>query len=154
MRRFLIASTLLLMASVSAQGQAGAAGPRGDDSLEQQLIRVKRDWGGADVRRDIALLERILAPDYTVTDDSGHTTGRDEVMADFKAAAVTYEAASYDDVKVRVYGAVAIVAGRGTVKGRNSRGNFHREYFSTNVFFKRDGRWQAVATHISGVRAL
>jgi hypothetical protein len=155
LRRAAIPIGLLLIATwAGAQERAGTAGTGRSKSTEQQLVQVKYEWGKAYVQHDAELLDRILAPDYSVTDDSGHTKERAEVIADFKAGEVTYETTSYDDVKVRIYGAVAIVAGRGAVKGRNARGGFHREYFSTNVFVKRGGRWQAVATHISGVRSL
>ena len=96
----------------------------------------------------------MLAEEYTVTDENGQTTNRAEITADFKSSQTVYEAASYDDVKVSLYGEVALVAGRGTVKGRGKTSSFSRQYFSPNVFGKRNGRWQAVATNISGVKSL
>lgn len=153
MRRVFIIIIFTLATALFAQGQASdAKTTRG--SIEQELIQLKRNWGKAYVQRDIALLERIIADEYSVTDANGHTTNRAEIVADFKSADAVYEATSYDDVKVKVYGDVAIVAGRGTVKGRSKNGNFHTQYYSTNIFVKRDGRWQAVATHISGAKSL
>jgi hypothetical protein len=125
-----------------------------DSKLEQALIKLKHDIGKAYVDRNIAALERLYADDYTVTDDSGATTNKTQEIDRLKSGNAVYEATSYEDVKVRVYDKVAIVAGRGTVKGRGENGPFHKQYFSTNIFVQRKGVWRAVSAHISGVKDL
>lgn len=124
------------------------------ETVEQHLIRLKHEMGQAYVVRDIAALERLYADDYTVTDSEGNTTNKTQEIDRLRTGKSTYESTSYEDVKVRVYGDTAIVAGRGTVKGRNADGPFHTEYHSTNVFVKQKGVWRAVAAHISGVKSL
>lgn len=142
---------LMLAANLAVSGQTQNSNK---SKVEQKLIRLKLDWGKAYVKRDAAMLERIIADEYTVTDENGATTAREAIIADFKNSSAIYDSAVYEDAKVRIYGDTAIVAGRGTVKGRGKTTAFHTQYFSTNVFVKRDGRWQAVATHISGVKRL
>jgi ketosteroid isomerase-like protein len=155
MKRISVIVVLLVASAINAKvlGQSDA-GASGDKNVKEHLVQLKRDWGRAYVRRDAYLLEQILADEYTVTDANGQTKSRAEIMADFKTGDTTYEATSYDDARVRIYGDVAVVAGRGMVKGRNKTGSFHSQYFSTNVFVRRNGRWQAVATHISGVTSI
>lgn len=154
MKHLVIFALLVILCPAHSFGQAGGKKTDSSFSLEQRLAQLKRDWGKAYVRRDAAFLENLLGEEYTVTDADGQTTNRKQIMADFHSGETTYEATSYEDAKVRIYGNVAIVAGRGTVKGRSKSGAFHRQYFSTNILVKRNGRWQAVATHISGVTSL
>lgn len=154
MKHLFIFALLVILCPGYSSGQTGGKKTNPSDSLEQRLAQLKRDWGKAYVRRDAAFLENLLGAEYSVTDDAGQTANRAEIMADFHSGETTYEATSYEDAKVKIYGNVAIVAGRGTVKGRGKSGAFHRQYFSTNVLVKRNGRWQAVATHISGVTSL
>lgn len=123
-------------------------------AVEQELLQLKLDWGKAYVQRDAVLLDRILADDFVVVDADGAAATKMQEMADFKSSSVKYESSNYDDATVRVYGDTAIVSGRGTVKGRGKTQAFHMQYRSTNVFVKRNGRWQAVASHISGVKNL
>lgn len=153
MKRASLVTTLTVSAMLLMLGQTLAT-QTNPNSVEQELIQLKHDWGKAYVQRDAALLDRILADDFTVTDAEGVTTTKAEEMADFKSSNVVYESSTYEDAKVRVYGDTAVVAGRGTVKGRGKTAVFHTQYFSTNVFVKRQGRWQAVASHISGVKRL
>ncbi|MGH8251088.1 MAG: hypothetical protein ACREVI_10415 [Steroidobacteraceae bacterium] len=46
----------------------------------------------------------------------------------------------------------AVVAGEGTVKGADKDGRYISTYQSINVLIRRNGRWQAVSSHISGVK--
>lgn len=147
-----IALTLSLVAISQAQNQK-TQGVQ-DTKLEQSLFKLKHDNGKAYMDRDIAALERLYADDYTVTDESGDTTNKTQEIDRLKSGSAVYEATSYEDVKVRVYGKVAIVAGRGTVKGRGKNGAFHKLYFSTNIFVQQKGVWRAVSAHISGVKDL
>jgi hypothetical protein len=149
---FCIALILSLAAVGQAQNQRKSATQ--DRKLEQALIKLKHDIGKAYLDRDIAALERLYADDYTVTDESGATTNKTQEIDRLKSGNAVYEATSYEDVKVRVYDKVAIVAGRGTVKGRGKTGVFHKQYFSTNIFVQQNGVWRAVSAHISGVKDL
>jgi hypothetical protein len=44
----------------------------------------------------------------------------------------------------------AVVAGTGVIRGADEKGRYVGEYQSTNIFIKRDGRWRAVPSHVSG----
>jgi len=48
----------------------------------------------------------------------------------------------------------AVVAGRGVVVGPESDPDGGYQYRSSNVLIRRDGRWQAIASHVSGYRPL
>jgi uncharacterized protein (TIGR02246 family) len=154
MKRIFLSISVALGTVLLVLGQTSDVTTIRRTSLEQELIQLKHDIGRAYVKRDAAALERLYADDYTVTDAAGETTSKVQEIERMKTGTAVYEATTYDDVKVRVYGDTAIVAGRGTVKGRGTSGAFHTEYRSTNVFVKRSGRWQVVAAHLSGVKPL
>jgi hypothetical protein len=140
-----VAVLLLLISHAFSQSEQGTA--------EQELIRLKQEWGQAYVRHDRNVLERIIAQEYTIVDEDGKTATRQEVISSFLSGS-RYTSVEYEASMVRIYDNVAILSGGGITRGQGKSGPFHRQYFSTNLFVKRDGRWQAVATHISGVRAL
>jgi ketosteroid isomerase-like protein len=154
MRQILFRIALVISLATGSFAQSGKTGNLQDPKLEQFLIKLKHDIGQAYVERDLAALERLYADDYTVTDDSGAITNKTQELDRLRVGSAVYESTSYEDVRVRVYDNVAIVAGRGTVKGRGKNGAFHKRYFSTNVFVNQKGKWRAVAAHISGVKDL
>jgi hypothetical protein len=64
---------------------------------------------------------------------------------------VKFESAEATDVNVRVFGSTAVVTGIGVFKVVGVPTTF-RERF-TDVYAKRKGRWQPVASHTTPVKA-
>jgi ketosteroid isomerase-like protein len=122
-------------------------------SVEQTLLQLERDWEQATAKNDAAALERILAPEFASTDSDGRLVTRAELFERRKSGRVKFTAFTQDDYKVQVIGDTAIVTGRSTSKlTRDGKDLNERERF-TDTFVRRNGRWQAVATHSSRVPA-
>lgn len=136
-----LAGTLSLSMGLSAQS----------GNVEQTLIQMERDWAQALARSDQAALDRILAADFMVTDADGRLLTKAQSDAQRKSGALKYTAFTADDFKVRVFGDTAIVTGRSTVKGAQNGNDISGQERFTDVFVRRDGRWQAVSTHVSRV---
>jgi ketosteroid isomerase-like protein len=132
-----------LALSIEAAAQAG--------NIEQALLQVERDWEQANAKNDSAALDRILAQEYVNTDSDGRLTTREEVMARRKSGAVKYTAFTQGDYKVHVFVDAAVVTGRATMKQMRDGKDYTGQERFTDVFVRRDGRWQAVATHSSRV---
>ena len=120
-------------------------------NVEQTLLQLERDWEQANVRNDTAALERILAPEFVSTDSDGRLTTRAEGFARRKSGEVTFTAFTQDDYKMQVIGDTAIVTGRSTIKGIRDGKDLSGQERWTDVFVRRNGRWQAVATHSSRI---
>ena len=60
------------------------------------------------------------------------------------------------DTKVRVYGDTAVLTGKVIKKGTYAEGprkgqEYNFQYRYTDVYVKRNGRWQVVASHLTGL---
>jgi ketosteroid isomerase-like protein len=121
-----------------------------------QLRQLKEyDWPEAYRQRDTLLLGRILANEFVVVDADGQSSTKADELQYLKTSDhVTYESFHYTIERLCIYGQTALVAGVGRSKGRTRRGTFHTVYHSTNLFVQREGRWQAVASHLSGIKEL
>ena len=128
-----------------------AATPAENASVEQELIKLKKDWAAAVVKRDLAFLDRILADDYAWTASDGNVWSKAETLASLKSRDDVVSSCVTDDFKVRVYGDTALVTARSTFKetlhGKDVSG---QERF-TDTWVKRVGRWQCVAMHCSKI---
>jgi ketosteroid isomerase-like protein len=118
---------------------------------EQALLQLERDWEQANGKNDTAALEHILAAEFVSTDSDGRLTTRAEMFARRKSGAVKFTAFTQDDYKVRVTGDTAIVTGRSTIKGIRDGKNLSGQERWTDVFVRRNGGWQAVASHSSRI---
>ncbi|HEX4440459.1 MAG TPA: nuclear transport factor 2 family protein [Thermoanaerobaculia bacterium] len=132
-----------------------ADGPSADDRTKAELMQLERDIGRANVERDAAFFDRVEADEFVFTDSGGGlTTKKEDVDGVRKPANPDVKLLAYDvdDMQVRVYGETAVVTGRVTmrqnVKGEERTG---RTRF-TDVFVRRDGRWQLVAGHSSRMK--
>src|SRR5262245_45992177 len=146
-----MAASLLFGLATSVFLSTGLAAQTGNS--EQTLLQLERDWEQTNTTNDAASLERIMAPEFVSTDPNGRLTTRAEVLARRKSGQVKFTAFTQDDYKVQIIGDTAIVTGRSAAQGsRDGKDASGRERF-TDVFVRRDGRWQAVASHSSRIAA-
>jgi ketosteroid isomerase-like protein len=109
--------------------------------IEQQLARA---W----VDRDRAAIDGILAVEWSVTDGAGRILTKQQVMTEtFSSDDRRIDRMVVDDVKVRLYGDVAVATGRTQAEGSYRGTSASVVLRFTDVFVRRDGRWQAVVSH-------
>ena len=124
----------------SGQGQSASA-------VEQAITQMEKDWTQAWLKKDATILERILADDWVGIDYTGKTMTKAESISELKSGVSSTLSFEFGPMKVRVYGDTAIVNGsdteKSTTRGKDSTGH----YVWTDVFVRRNGRWQAVSSH-------
>jgi len=123
-------------------------------SDEAAVRAVLREWLDALARNDLATVERIVADDYVITAAGGKVMNKTEDLAELKSGEIKFVSAEASDVKVRLFGNTAVVIGAGkyVVDSKGKRAEF-RERF-TDVYVKRGGRWQPVASHTTPIKAI
>lgn len=121
------------------------------DPVKSAILQMERDWANAMMRGDMATMDRIVASDWTLTDPMGYTHTRAQAMADLRSGDLKFESTIPGDVQVRVYGDTAIVTGMTTDRGSYKGMDISGDYRFTDVFVNRDGKWQAVSTHVTKV---
>jgi ketosteroid isomerase-like protein len=127
-----------LLATASSFGQK----PGG---AEQELIRIEQQMTDALLKGDATANERYLAEGYVFTAPDGTVQDKARAVADVKSGDLKFQSSKLDDIKVRVYGDTAVVTygstDNGTYKGKDISG----KYRWTDVFVKRNGKWQIVS---------
>ena len=113
------------------------------------LAQMERDWVDALVRRDAAVLQRIIADDWLETSWDGTSFDKAKAIADLSLATVVIDPLKVH--KVRVFGDVAIVTAGDTEKSASVGDNGSAHYVWTDVYLKRNGQWQIVSTQGSKV---
>jgi uncharacterized protein (TIGR02246 family) len=131
--------------STAVTAAAAAASPA--ENVEQALIKLEREWAEALVKADVAALDRVMADDWSMTNWDGRTQTKAQSIAEIKSGANKFEVVSVGDIKVRVFGDAAVVTLAQTEKSQERGKDSSGRYLFTDVWVKRDGRWQAVATH-------
>ncbi len=113
---------------------------------ERQILDLEGQINAAVVSGDLHVFERLLADDFTHTNQSGIFRTRAQWLANHKPGQSPYSKYDVDDLKIRVYADTAVVTARTTPRGRDSKGKpITGQYRYLRVWAKRDGQWRAVA---------
>jgi uncharacterized protein DUF4440 len=132
----------LTMVLVGRQGQL--------TSTERTLVELQQILAKAWVAGDRAMIERIIAPEWTSTGPNGTITTRAQVLADiFERRVHRIEQLEIDDVRVRVFGDAAVVTGRTHGVGSVSGTDYDVRIRFTDVFVRLGREWRAVTSHAS-----
>jgi ketosteroid isomerase-like protein len=115
-------------------------------AAEKELIKVENDWNTASINRDTKALELLYATEYNATDFTGKTYTKAEDLKNVVDPKNVFASGVLSNLKVHVYGQTAIVTGVNAVKATYDGKDMSGDYRFTDVFVKRDGRWQCVAT--------
>lgn len=155
MKRILAVAVLTVAASSPALTQTpdkkmGQEKPLGEkvaaiSNVEQAVKQLDTERVQALLRSDTTTLERIIADDYTNTNNSGEVLTKSQLMAEVKSGDLKYETIDIGDVQVRVYGDTAVFTGRATVKGARKGEDISGQNRVTRVYVKQQRRWQLVA---------
>jgi hypothetical protein len=146
MKRIAIAvCVVVLVFAVAALAQTPVQPKSG--SVEQELIKLENGWNDAQVKKDGAFLNQILADDYSGTESDGNVLTKAQEIANLKYSII--KSVVNDDYKVRIYGDVAVVTYTSKWEAQD-RDNIILLRF-TNTWVKRAGRWQCVASHGSAI---
>jgi len=115
-------------------------------------MQLERDIGKANIDRDYAFFDRVEADEFIFTGADGSLLNKQEDLKGLKepanpdAALLGYEV---DEMNVLLYEKTAVVTGRVTTKRRYKGAESSSQSRFTDVFVRRDGRWQIVAGHSS-----
>jgi len=119
---------------------------------EHELRKLENDWLSVYISGDKATYDRVVANDFTGTDESAVKRSKEQDRALLPAAPTPGGIALNEDVQVRLYGETAVVTGRIVTKAKvgdqEITGGATR---FTDTWLKRQGRWQVVARHYSRV---
>ena len=139
---------LLVLLLLPVASALFAQSKSGKGSVEQILMQMEQDWSQADIKKDAAVLNRILAEDWVGIDFQGAVMTKADVMAEVALHSDITETESTElgDMRVRIFGNTALVSGTEVEKSRYRGKDSSGTYIWTDVFVLRKGRWQAVSS--------
>ena len=146
MQRIFAIALLVLMAALPALSQKPERKPgRTDGKVESEISQLEVRRLEAMQRVDAGFLSRVLADDLVYVHSSGRVQTKPELIEAVVSGELEYISTHLDDVKVRVYGSVAVATGVASMKVRSlgQQSSFRIRF--TDVYVNNEGRWQMVA---------
>ena len=116
-------------------------------NTEAEITQLERDWAAAIVNRDAATVNRLLADDFNGTSSTALTFPKDVAIEDLTSGLYMVKSMNLDEISVNVYGDAAVAFTSQEEKSKYAGKDTSGHYHFTNVWIKKDGRWQVVASH-------
>ena len=132
-------------AAIVAAADRLVAQPGGTGQDEAEVRQAESTRFNAMLKADVAVLDRVLAPELTYTHGDGRVIDKAAFIADFKTGAFKYLMIEPNAMNVRLYGSTAVVTGGAAMRVEQNGKPADIRIRYTNVQVKRNGTWQMVA---------
>lgn len=130
---------------------SGGSATIGETEAKQALEKLERDWADAVKRRDVEAISRIQADDFEFTGPAGELWTKTRSLDFIKAGNLQITSFELSDFRVRLYDDMAVVNFRVVWFGNSGGMDISGPQRMTDVWAKRDGRWQCVASHTTRI---
>ncbi|QJD79691.1 nuclear transport factor 2 family protein [Spirosoma rhododendri] len=128
--------------STSSAGPAAPATQTAMSASEKAVADAERQRFAAQVSKDYAALDKLLADDLVYTHSSGNTDNKASYIQSIRDGKSKYDAIESQEMKVRVYGNTAIINGVCLIKAMNNGETINTRLRYTDVYVKKGNQWQ------------
>lgn len=132
--------------NAQAAANAAATSTQSAADAEKELTQIERDLAAAFVRGDTSVIEQHTDKDAYLVDPMGDVSSRSNLVEQIKSGDLKFESIEPSDIKVRTYGDTAVVSYQSKEKGKYKTQDIGGETRWLEVFVRRNGKWQVVAS--------
>jgi ketosteroid isomerase-like protein len=151
MRKYLVPAVAL---ALSACGDPGASGEAAESAVADGvgLAEFADQFDRAQLEKDRASLERMVADDLVFITSAGERQGKQEFIDGWTAAGDTFDPITLIDRVVRPLGTDAgVVSAETTLSGTSGGERFSSRFRFSDTFERIDGQWQAVHIQVTRI---
>lgn len=128
-------------------------------AIEAEILKLEREWMDAPKTKNGDAVRRVVADDAVLVYPDGTVATKADELRTVESGDVTSDSFEMVDPKVTVIDAdAAYIAGRSTIKNGKYRDpntkktiDISGEYRFLDVYAKRDGKWQVIASQATKV---
>ena len=120
-----------------------------DRDAEKEILEVESKFGEAMIQNDAEAIGRILSDDWIIIDPDGGVIDKSRFLDVIKSGALKHEAMDSEDIRVRTYPNTTTVTAVTHTRTKYLGKEFTTHERATDVFVKKDERWQCVLTHLT-----
>ncbi|MBD2753464.1 nuclear transport factor 2 family protein [Spirosoma validum] len=112
---------------------------------EKAVLTTEKQRFDAQVKKDYAVLDQVLADDLIYTHSHGGTDTKQSYIQSIRDGKQRYDAIDMEEHKVRIYGNTAVINGICMVKAMSNGQTINSHLKYTDVYVRNGNQWQMVA---------
>ena len=128
-------------------------------AIQAEVIRLEREWADANKTHNAEAVRQLLADDAVIVYPDGSVATKADELRTIESGATTADVFEIVDPKVTVVNAdSAFITGRSVIRNGKSKDASTRktidisgEYRFLDVYNRRNGKWQAVASQTTKI---
>lgn len=120
-----------------------------NETLFKELEAVEEAFNRAVISNDIAEISACISDDWVLVTPEAGPVSRERFLQVVKQGILSHDSMSKHIDRVRVYGDVAVVIGRGRNTGMFKGASISADEWVTDVYVKTGDRWICVLTHLT-----
>jgi hypothetical protein len=111
---------------------------------EKTVIEAEKQRFEAQMKKDYAMLDRVLADDLVYNHSNGNTDNKQSYIQSIRDGKSKYDSIESLEQKARVYGNTAIINGKILIKATNNGETINTTLKYTDVYVRKGSQWQMV----------
>ena len=125
------------------------SGAQTPDALIALFAKIEDTFNAAMISNDIDKIADCISEDWCLVTPERGPIGRSDILAVIKNGVLAHDSMSKDIVRVKVYGDVAVVTGRGHNTGTFRGAPISAGEWITDIYRLIGGQWRCVLTHLT-----
>ncbi|HKV56845.1 MAG TPA: nuclear transport factor 2 family protein [Ktedonobacteraceae bacterium] len=121
------------------------------ENTEQEVARLANTWAAAELRGDVAFLEKTLADDLMGIGPLGFMLTRQEWIERHRSGDMKYDSFDLDEIRVRAYNEAAVLTGRQAQNAAYRGNSINAQFRITLVFVEQQGQWKLANLQLSTI---
>ena len=120
--------------------------------LIKEFQHIEDNFNRAVVTNDIAEIKKYITSDWVLVDSQGGIIPQERFFEVLKQGLLSHSVMSKEVLRVKMYGDIALVTGRGQNTGTWQGEPMEADEWITDVYKKDGDEWLCVLTHLTPVK--
>lgn len=120
-----------------------------DAELINEFQQIEDDFNAAIISNKVSEIKKCITPDWVLVDAQGGIIPQEHFFAVLEQGMLSHDTMTKEVLRVKVYGDVAVVTGRGQNTGTWQNQPMKANEWVTDVYKKENSKWLCVLTHLT-----
>ncbi|MDD4777523.1 MAG: nuclear transport factor 2 family protein [Fermentimonas sp.] len=123
-----------------------------EEQLKQKFQQIETDFNKSVISNNITEIKKCITSDWVLVDSQGGIILQEDFFSVLEQGLLSHSTMTKEILRVKVYGDVALVTGRGQNTGTWKGQPLEADEWITDVYIKEDEKWLCVLTHLTPVK--
>lgn len=123
-----------------------------EEEIKKKFQQIENNFNLAIISNSVDEIKKCITSDWVLVDSQGGIILQEEFFKVLEQGSLTHSTMAKEILRVKVYGDIALVTGRGQNTGTWQGQPMEADEWITDVYKKENDKWFCVLTHLTPVK--